>query len=62
MNVLTLAKGEPLTVLVAPCFIITEGISFASRFYGFKKFIFEIKKADVKSKKEFDELLKEYGG
>lgn len=29
---------------------------------GFKKFIFEIKKADVKSKKEFDELLKEYGG
>ena len=29
---------------------------------GFKKFIYEIKKADVKTKKEFDKLLKEYGG
>ena len=29
---------------------------------GFKKFIYEVKKADVKTKKDFDKLLKEYGG
>lgn len=29
---------------------------------GFKKFIYEVKKEDVKTKNEFDKLLKEYGG
>lgn len=29
---------------------------------GFKKFIYKVKETDVKTKKEFDKLLKEYGG
>ncbi len=29
---------------------------------GFKKFIYKAKKGNVKTKKEFDKLLKEYGG
>lgn len=29
---------------------------------GFKKFIYETKEDGVKTKKEFDKLLKEYGG
>lgn len=29
---------------------------------GFKKFIYKVKGAEVKTKKEFDKLLKEYGG
>lgn len=29
---------------------------------GFKKFIYNVKGAEVKTKKEFDKLLKEYGG
>ena len=29
---------------------------------GFKKFIYKVKGAEVKTKKEFDKLLEEYGG
>lgn len=29
---------------------------------GFKKFIYKVKGAEVKTKNEFDKLLKEYGG
>ena len=31
-NVIILAKGEPLTVVVAPCVIIAQEVCFANRF------------------------------